>query len=46
MDETNKVLLERVFNILDPEVISDERMYAFHAAAELYRMWEKEGDKE
>lgn len=42
MDITRRYMLERVLGILDPEMVSDERIEAFHEAAALYGAWIKE----
>lgn len=42
MDITKRYMLERVLGILDPEMVSDERIEAFRNAAMLYHDWSSE----
>lgn len=42
MDITRRYMLERVLGILDPEMVSDERIEAFHNASVLFGLWSNE----
>lgn len=42
MDITKRYMLERVLSVLDPEMVSDERIGAFHEAAMLFGLWRGE----